>query len=72
MKTYSMNADSNEAERDRRALAISVWENEGGRERRTRRMVNAVAASKWFDPQRTRKSCRDAWTSWWSGGDSNL
>ena len=25
-----MNANSNEAERDRRALAISVWENEGG------------------------------------------
>ena len=25
-----MNADSNETELDRRALAISVWENEGG------------------------------------------
>ena len=25
-----MNADSNETEPDRRAIAISVWENEGG------------------------------------------
>ena len=30
MKGLRMNADSNETEPDRRALAISVWENEGG------------------------------------------
>jgi hypothetical protein len=30
MKGVRMNADSNETEPDRRALAISVWENEGG------------------------------------------
>ena len=30
MKGLRMNADSNETEPDPRALAISVWENEGG------------------------------------------
>ena len=30
MKASSMNVDSNETELDRRALAISVWENKGG------------------------------------------
>ena len=30
MKAFSMNADSNETELERRALAIAVWENEGG------------------------------------------
>ena len=48
-----MSADRNQTELDRRALAISVWENEGGRERRTRLMVNPVAASKWVAPGRS-------------------
>jgi hypothetical protein len=48
-----MNPDNNETEPDRRALAISVWENKEGREHLTRRMVNSAAASKWIAPGRS-------------------
>jgi hypothetical protein len=48
-----MNADSNETELDRRALALGVWEMKAGRERPTRRMVNSVAASKGIAPGRS-------------------
>jgi hypothetical protein len=44
------NADADETEFGLRTLAISVWENEGGRKRPTHRMVNLVVASKWIAP----------------------
>lgn len=50
MKGLERIADGYETELDRRALAIGVWENEGGAPRPTRRMVNSVAASKWIAP----------------------
>jgi hypothetical protein len=50
MKRLGRNTDGDETELDRRALAISVWEDEGGRKRPTRLMVNSVAASKWIAP----------------------
>jgi hypothetical protein len=50
MKTgHQGNADGDGTKFDRRAIAISVWENEGERKRLTR-MVNSVAASKWIAP----------------------
>lgn len=45
-----MNPEGNETKQMRNALAISVWENEGGASGRKAWMNNMDGASKWIGP----------------------